>query len=172
MGARGPAPKPTALRKMEGNPSRRPFPANEPQYSPGIPDRPKKMNRGSRVFWDELVNEMAGMGVLTRVDKRALWQLAEDEHLLSEAYAGIWQMVAAIEQKAKADGTKLPAGAIFQMLNMTNGRLAMTAIRHLATRVIIQRREFGLTPSSRCRIEGSPEWGGGAVDPLEMKLCG
>lgn len=171
MGARGPAPKPTAIRRFEGNPSRRPFPANEPQYPPGIPDKPKKMSRGARPFWDELVEEMVGTGVLCRVDKRALWQLSEDECLLSEAYAGIWKMVSTIERQAKREGKKLPAGAIFQILNMTSGRLAMTAIRNLAGRVIIERREFGLTPSSRSRVEASGEVSG-IADPLEMKLCG
>lgn len=172
MGLRGPAPKPTAVRKMEGNPSRRPLPSNEPQYPTGAPDRPKKISRRAKPIWDDLINEMDGIGVLCRVDQRALWQLAEDECILAEAYQGIWKMVASIETKAKTEGKKLPGGPIFQILNMPSGRLAMTAIRHLANRVIIERREFGLTPSSRSRIELNSDGAGGLVDPLEMKLCG
>ena len=38
------------------------------------------------------------------------------------------------------------------LLGMKQGRLAMAAIRDLAARVIIERREFGLTPSSRSRV--------------------
>ncbi len=54
-------------------------------------------------------------------------------------------------------------------MSMTSGRLAMNAIRDIAGRVIIQRREFGLTPSSRTRITGSTD---DSIDSLEMKLCG
>src|SRR5271170_2729287 len=132
MGARGPAPKPTALRRIEGNPSRRPFPANEPQYMPDIPEKPRKMSRGAKRYWDELVDEMAGTGVLCRVDKRALWQLAEDECLLADAYVGLWAMIVAIQRKARDEKKKLTGGAFYQLLNMTSGRMAMTAIRHLA----------------------------------------
>jgi hypothetical protein len=131
------------------------------------------MSRGGKLIFNELVEEMTGTGVLCTVDQRALWQLAEDECLLSEAYIGIWKMIHSIEKKAKLEGKELPAGAIFHMLNMSSGRLAMTAIRHLANRVIIQRREFGLTPSSRSRIEvDSAELINGPLDPLELKLCG
>jgi hypothetical protein len=45
----------------------------------------------------------------------------------------------------------------------------MNAIRDLGARVLIERREFGLTPSSRTRISTQGE---GSIDPLEMKLCG
>jgi hypothetical protein len=48
--------------------------------------------------------------------------------------------------------------------------MAMSAIRDLASRVIIERREFGLTPASRSRVETVGN--GGAVDSLELKLCG
>jgi len=172
MGLRGPAPKPTAVRKLEGNPSRRPLPENEPQYALGVPTRPKKMSRQARAVWDELVGEMQYTGLLCHVDQRALWQLAEDEAILSEVYSGIWQMVAALEKKAREEKKKIPGGALFAILNMTSGRLAMSAIRSLANRVIIERREFGLTPSSRSRIESNPDGARGIVDPLELKLCG
>jgi len=138
---------------------------------PDIPEKPRKMSRGAKRYWDELVDEMAGTGVLCRVDKRALWQLAEDECLLADAYVGLWAMIVAIQRKARDEKKKLTGGAFYQLLNMTSGRMAMTAIRHLANRVTIERREFGLTPSSRCRVEaiGEPS---GRADPLEMKLCG
>jgi phage terminase small subunit len=177
MGQRGPAPKPTDLRILEGNPSRRPLPANEPQYPAGLPLKPKRMSSGAKRIWDQLVDEMAGAYVLRSVDQRALWHLCEDEALIEEAYAGIWKMVGALKKKAKAEGKELPAGAVMAMLSMTSGRMAMSAVRDLSVRAVIQRREFGLTPSSRSRVEsldGSFRGGtpGTAVDPLERKLCG
>jgi hypothetical protein len=59
MGARGPAPTPTRLRIIEGNPSRRPLPTDEPHYAPGIPQRPRGMSEGAKKAWEALVTEMA-----------------------------------------------------------------------------------------------------------------
>lgn len=177
MGSRGPAPKPTDIRILEGNPARRPLPAKEPQYPAGLPMKPKRMSPGARKIWDQLVDEMAGAYILRSVDQRALWHLCEDEALIEEAYAGIWKMVAAIKKEAKKKKVPLSAGAVMSLLQMTSGRMAMSAIRDLSVRAVIQRREFGLTPSSRSRVEsldgafrgGTP---GAAVDPLERALCG
>jgi phage terminase small subunit len=137
------------------------------------------MSPAARKIWDELVDEMAGAYILRSVDQRALWHLCEDEALIEEAYVGIWKMVRALKKKAKAEGKELPAGAVMSMLSMTSGRMAMSAVRDLSIRAVIQRREFGLTPSSRSRVEaldGAPFRGGtqgmGIVDPLERQLCG
>jgi phage terminase small subunit len=170
MGLRGPAPKPSDLRRFEGNPSRRPFNANEPAYATGVPEKPKKLSRPGAKVWDELVDEMAGAAILRRIDQRALAQLSEDEALLDEAYSGVWQMVDALKRKAKAERKALPGGPLLALLSMTTGRLAMASVRDLAARVIIERREFGLTPSSRSRIETVD--GAGPMDALELKLCG
>jgi phage terminase small subunit len=176
MGQRGPAPKPTDLRKLEGLAAHRPLPKNEPQYPAGLPLKPKRMSQGAKRIWDQLVDEMAGAYILRSVDQRALWHLCEDEALIEEAYAGIWKMVRALKKKAKAEDKDLPAGAVMSMLSMTSGRMAMSSVRDLSVRAIIQRREFGLTPSSRSRVEtlDMPFRGGtmGIVDPLEQKLCG
>ena len=169
MGLRGPAPKPTGVRVLEGCRAHRPLPVNEPQYARGIPAKPKKMSRQAQRMWKELVDEMVPANMLRNVDQRALWQLSEDEALLSEAYAGLWKMIRAVEDKAKTEGKELPGGPLFALISMTSGRLAMNAIRDLGSRVLIERREFGLTPSSRTRISAP---GVGSMDSLEMKLCG
>lgn len=171
MGLRGPSPKPTAIRQLEGNPAHRPLPKNEPQYAPGLPIKPRRMSSAARSVWDELVSEMAAAAVLRPVDARALWQLAEDEAILSSAYSGLWKMARAIKQEAKAQGKDLKADEVWVLLMQKNGRLAFNALSHLAGRVIIERREFGLTPSSRSRIDANADDAGG-MDPIEMKLCG
>jgi phage terminase small subunit len=148
---KGRLPKPAEQRILDGNPGRRPVP-KQPEFRPGVPDQPARMSTPARRIWDELVDEMAPVSMLRRVDRRALWQLAEDEALIAEAYAGIWKMTRVLKKKAAAEKQELPAGALFSLLGMKQGRLAMAAIRDLAARVIIERREFGLTPSSRSRV--------------------
>ncbi|MGD1093500.1 MAG: hypothetical protein ABSB35_16115 [Bryobacteraceae bacterium] len=66
------------------------------------------MSRPAKLVWDELVREMAPANVLHSVDQRALWQLTEDEALLSEAYSGLWKMTKALENKAQNEGKELP----------------------------------------------------------------
>lgn len=175
MGVRGPIPKPTALKALDGNPGRRPLP-KELNFPPGIPARPKKMSPPAKAIWDELVAEMAPAKLLRTVDQRALWQLAEDEALIEEAFAGIWKTVKALKDEAKAKGQTLPGGALFALLQMRAGRMALNSISHLANRVIAERREFGLTPSARARFDADSLGLGaskvGDDDPLELKLCG
>jgi Phage terminase, small subunit len=143
---------------------------HEPRYEPGLPPKPKRMSAPAKRIWDDLVDEMAGAAVLGRVESRALWQLAEDEALLEHVYSGLWKMARMLRNQAAKEGKELPAGEIMALLGMKSGRLVMATIRDLAARVIVERREFGLTPSSRSRVEVVDQ--GTAMDTLEMKLCG
>jgi P27 family predicted phage terminase small subunit len=165
MGLRGPAPKPSELRKLEGLRAHRPLPENEPQYPSRLPRKPKKISAAASKIWDELVAEMGGVAILRSVDRRALWQLCEDEAILAEAYDGLWKLSAMLRKKAEAEGKTLPAGPVAALLTMTNGRVAMAAIRDLAARTIVERREFGLTPASRTRVTSDSRQN--AQDPLD-----
>ena len=149
---RGRLPKPTGLRKLEGNPGHRSFPKNEPQYGPGLPQKPRGMSVAAKKIWDELVDQMLGAAILRNVDQRALRQLCEDEAILEQAYESFWKMARRLKKEAEAQGKELPAGEMMALLTMKSGRLAMNSLRDLAARVIIERREFGLTPSSRTRV--------------------
>lgn len=169
----GPPRKPTAIRVLEGSRAHRPLP-NEPAFRAGIPSKPKKISRRAAPIWDELIDEMATADILRTVDRRALWQLSEDEALLGEVYDGVWKMAATIQAEATSQKKKLPGGPVMALLTMKGGRLAMSSLRDLAARVIVQRREFGLTPAARARLDVEPGSGagGGTVDPIEAKLCG
>ena len=47
MGRRGPAPKPTAIKKAEGNPGKRKLNTEEPQPLPGVPECPDHLDATS-----------------------------------------------------------------------------------------------------------------------------
>jgi P27 family predicted phage terminase small subunit len=147
----GPAPKPTDLKRFEGFPGHHPIPLNEVHYPNGLPTKPR-MSAGASKYWNELVDEMSVSGVLKRVDRYSLRQLCEDEAALERAYAGFWKMADAVKRKATAGQKKLPGGELLALLGTTQGRNAMRCLRDLAQRLILLRREFGLTPSSRARI--------------------
>ena len=101
MGIRGTLPTPTKIRILNGNPSRRPLPTNEPQFTPGIPDRPAGMSAGARKQWADLVGEMATSGVLRRVDAGALAMLCEDLTMLDTLRKGLAAQASEITRKAK-----------------------------------------------------------------------
>ena len=170
MGVRGTLPTPTKIRILNGNPSRRPLPTNEPQFAPGIPDRPP-MSAGARKQWDALVDEMALSGVLRRVDGGALAMLCEDLAMLDTLRKGLAAQAREITNKANEKKQQISGNALTALSRTTEGRRTLSTIRELSAQIIIQRREFGLTPSSSTRVQSS---GGAAqfIDPLEQALCG
>jgi phage terminase small subunit len=165
---RGRLPKPNKVREIEGMRGHRPLP-KEANHRPGVPDQPQKISPEAQPIWDELVACMDPR-ILCQTDRRALWQLAEDEAILAEAYSGFWEMTRALKKEAASKGKDLPGGPIMGALMVKNARMAMSSVKDLANRVIIERREFGLTPSARTRIASKNS--DSAVDSLELKLCG
>jgi phage terminase small subunit len=170
MGLRGPPPKPTRIRVLEGIRGHRPLP-NEPQYPPGIPQRPTGMSAGARKVWDTLVSEMAESRVLRPVDGMALVQLCEDQAMLDTLRKGMAEMTREISKKAKEKKMDLPGGALIQLSRTIEGRRTLSTIRELSGQIIVQRREFGLTPASNSRVQTLTS-GSGLMDPLEQALCG
>lgn len=61
MGLRGPAPKPTALRIIEGNLGHRPLNQREPKPLVGEPDVPAHLSRDAKKEWRRLVPILLAM---------------------------------------------------------------------------------------------------------------
>lgn len=69
MGQRGPAPKPTALRELEGNPSGRPYNKREPKPKKVIDVSPPNwLTEPAKIYWNRVIPILANMGVLTEAD--------------------------------------------------------------------------------------------------------
>lgn len=71
MGRRGPAPTPTKLKLLRGNPGRRPI-GQDPEPRVGPPVQPAGMSEPSRAVWDRLIGDYGHTGVLTGVDADAM----------------------------------------------------------------------------------------------------
>src|SRR5262252_8597359 len=82
MGRRGPPPKPTAIRILEGNPSGRPLNENEPQYAAGaVTDDPPvdiAQDAIAAAEWRRLVPMLRQARVLTDADLAALLALCRE----------------------------------------------------------------------------------------------
>ena len=114
---------------------------------------------------------MAHAGVLRRVDGGALAMLCEDLAMLDDLRKGLAAQVREVTKKAAEKKQQISGNALTVLSRTTEGRRTLTTIRELAAQVIIQRREFGLTPSSSARVQASGP-GVHSIDPLERALCG
>ena len=66
----GRKPKPTALKKLEGNPGKRKLNTKEPMPGKGMPDCPKWLLPEVKMEWERLCVKLSEMGVLTEIDTR------------------------------------------------------------------------------------------------------
>jgi phage terminase small subunit len=130
------------------------------------------MSPGARKIWDALVDEMASSGVLRTVDALALVQLCEDQAMLDTLRQGMAEMTREIAKKAKEKKLDLPGGPLIQLSRTIEGRRTLATIREISAQIILQRREFGLTPASNSRVQAGASGAIGFVDPLERALCG
>lgn len=64
----GPQPKPTAIKRLEGNPGKRPLNESEPVYSQGEVEPPEHLDQIARKEWERLYPELEGNGLLTKAD--------------------------------------------------------------------------------------------------------
>ena len=67
----GRKPKPTALKKLEGNPGKRKLNTKEPMPEKGMPDCPKWLLPEAKEEWKRLCQKLSEMGVLTESDMAA-----------------------------------------------------------------------------------------------------
>jgi len=152
----GRKPKPTAVKKLEGNPGKRKLNTREPMPDKGMPDCPKWLLPDAKEEWNRLCEKLNQMGVLTDIDRAAFaaycqsyarWKEAQ-EHINSEG---------ATYETEKGMQRPNPYVAICN----TEQRLMMSAAS-----------EFGLTPSARSRIMAASSLNKNDVDEMEALLGG
>ena len=155
MGA-GRKPKPTAMKKLEGNPGKRKMNTKEPMPGKGMPDCPKWLLPDAQEEWKRLCEKLSQMGVLTEIDRSAFaaycqsyarWKEAQD-HINSE-------------------------GATYETENGMQRPNPWVAICNTEQRLMMQAAsEFGLTPSARSRIMAASGVGRDDEDEMESLLGG
>ena len=133
---RGRKPKPTALRRSEGNPGKRGYNPAEPVAPGDLPDCPAHLNAAAQQEWDRLAGVMHEMGVLTTVDRAGF-----------AAYCQCYGRWVEAEEKLRETPLlyKTQSGYIQQSpwLSVANKQLELMG-RYMT--------EFGLTPASRSRV--------------------
>src|SRR5574341_2581882 len=140
---RGYAPKPVALKMLEGNPGKEPIPV-PPKTPPGLPSPPPDLDAYALEEWERIVPDLDIMGILSRVDQTAL-----------AAYCDAWATFRRTREALNAiqDQHGSMAGLVHRR---KNGEL----VPHPLLKVLSEARlavvrfatEFGMTPSARVRL--------------------
>lgn len=136
MGRRGPAPKPTALKLVQGTYRADRAPNNEPMPEPAVPSCPSWLGREAKREWRRIVPELEQLGLLSRIDRSALAAYCQ-------AYGEWWEMEREIQKNGRVQVTDTGYEVIRPCVGIRD-RALDRMYRYL--------REFGLSPSSRTRV--------------------
>jgi len=143
----GPAPKPTALKLIEGNPGRRQIEPGEARPKVSAPNCPDHLNLAAKAEWHRIIPLLLKNYLVTELDTAAL-----------ALYCQSWGRWAEAEQKiAEArerggDGMliKAPSGYPIQNPYLAIANRAMEDCHKYL-------QQFGLSPSARTRVQASPQ---------------
>lgn len=157
----GPAPKPTALKLLQGNAGKRALNKREPKFS-GVPVCPEWLTPSAKTEWDRVVKELSALDMIKSVDSSALAAYCQ-------SYAR-WQSA---ERMIDCDGQTVmepitnKAGEI--VAHKVKCHPAVGIARNALTAMLRASALFGFDPSSRSRLSvGEPT----AADPFEAFMQG
>lgn len=154
----GRTPKPTNLKRLLGNPGKRPLNDREPQPRAVAPHAPKWLTGEARALWKRLVPELKALGLLTVVDGAAL-----------AACCQAWEEFVECTAQLKAEGRVVREPVRLKVINAKGlpeeiageklkAHPAVKLQRDAFARVKSFLGEFGLTPASRTRVRApAPE---------------
>lgn len=158
MGKRGPPPKPTAMKILEGIPGHRPLPEGEvlPPLA-DAEDPPEWLKGQGLAIWHQLAKTLTNLGLLTKNDTMAFARYCD---LLAK-----W-----IVAKEWIDNH----GMTFPVLNKKGQIVEIKKFpqvgeyRMIAAELLRYENQFGMTPSARSRINvpaAGGRWGGATLPP-------
>lgn len=137
MAVAGRKPKPPELRIIEGNPGHRPIPENTPKPAPKKPSCPRWLLPDAKKEWHRVAPMLEKLGLLTKIDMAAL--------------AGYCQSYARwkdCEEEIDRNGYTVVTekGFVIQHPAVSIAKNCLNMVRKFCS-------EFGMTPSSRGRIQ-------------------
>ena len=142
----GRKPKPTNLKILQGNKHKERINLNEPKFDRSMPKCPSYLNKTAKAIWLKKARELNQAGVLTVIDDSAL-----------ATYSQLFSRYLDLEGDIAKEGTVVikkgfdKEGEVVELDTKINpkvveSRLTVQQLRQYET-------EFGMTPSSRSRIQ-------------------
>ncbi len=167
MGARGPAPKPSSLRTLEGNPGHQTMNKNEPMPPSDLfPKSPEWLSAEAEKIWDNESKVLMPLGLLTKADYHAFgrwceilteWIKAKEyiqEH--GQAYP-LYEYVPILNELGRPELGEDDKPILQKQLKYMAQNPQVAIFRNLAVEMRQIEQEFGMTPASRTRISIDPE---------------
>jgi P27 family predicted phage terminase small subunit len=135
----GRRPTPTGLKILRGNPGKRSLNRREPTppTDEKLPEAPAHLTEAARAEWERVVPDLAGCGLLTRID-----------HVALVGYCATWGRVLELEKDLTTEKVVLKTKKGYPVLNPT-----FTALQSELKQLRSFLTEFGMTPASRSRIQ-------------------
>lgn len=133
----GPLPKPSHLKVLNGNPGNRPLNEQEPRPAQGEPLKPSWLEGRAASAWDELVPELARIGLLTVVDGHAL-----------AVYCEAWATYVQASEVVRKEGVLIESYRGGMAKNP-----AAQIMRDSADLMMKVGGQFGLSPATRARLQ-------------------
>ena len=134
----GPAPKPTKLKKVAGNPGRRPLNEREPAVPvpASVPYAPRHLNHEAKREWRRLASILIDAGLYSEVDRAAL-----------AMYCQAWGRWVEAEQKLAKGPTVLTGakGGQYQSPWLSIANKAQDQVYRMLG-------QFGFSPAERSRV--------------------
>lgn len=133
----GPAPKPTKIKELRGNPGKRRLNKNEPQPRNGSIVCPAHLTGIARQEWNRLAPQLREIGLLTDVDL-----------VNFEGLCVAYQRAREADRSVAKDGLQISSeyGGSRANPNVEISRKCWIEVRKFA-------QEFGFSPSARSRLE-------------------
>ena len=168
MGERGPQPKPTALRILEGNPSKRSLNKFEPKPNPVCSTPPPAyFSEYSKGCWNRAVEILGRIGVLTEADLPLLERYCDFLNDFRRAreflstVEGLWYPMYERDLNGEICKTKDGKPIIKEMKVFPQLAQKLRVSEHL----LRIEQHFGMTPAARSRIRLAPGTDPGATPP-------
>ncbi len=136
MGARGPPPKPSALRLLTNPDAKRKLNDREPQPKKRPPKMPSYLDDAGRAKWRELCKKLLELGVLTEIDGDALGR-----------YCAVWAEWISVARDYERFGRYQACESGY-----VQEHPAYTSWKKLAMDLEKLGAVLGLSPSSRTRV--------------------
>lgn len=132
--SRGRKPEPTVLRRLKGNPGKRPIPGGEPKPAPTMPIAPDFLGELALEEWNRVAGELHRIGIVTGVDTTIL-----------AAYCTLYQQWREALQAVKTLVVQTPSGRKAPHPQVT--------IMHTTLGLMYKyMQDLGLTPSARVKL--------------------
>jgi len=157
MGQRGPKPKPTELKVLEGNRGHRPM-VNDGQLRPlvEIPDPPKHLGKEARKEWKRITVELVRYNIVSRLDQQMLGMLCQAVERVALFEMALQRRMLRIlaDNKAQPEREQDPAQAY---ISRTPQGYEMQCVEYQLLnkeREMLMKLlgEFGLSPAMRARV--------------------